>query len=332
MNNSKERRFSISRRNALKAGFAAGAALAMPQIMTRAAQAAAPMLGGAIPEFYRFKLGDFEITTIRDGTRASEGPYPTFGGNMAEAEVHALLRQNGLPEKSLVNGFTPTIINTGNELVLFDTGLGAGARGNGMGNTHSILAKAGYAPEQVDIVVITHFHPDHIGGLMENNAPAYPNARYVMGETEYGFWTHADRMSGPTERVAKMVDGLVKPIAEKTTFVKEGGAVVSGITAFETFGHTPGHMAFQVESAGKRLVITADTANHYVISLQKPDWEVAFDSIKPVAAATRRKVFGMIAADRVPFIGYHMPWPSIGYVETMGDGFRYVPHSYQLDL
>ncbi|MFZ1812857.1 MAG: MBL fold metallo-hydrolase [Rhizobiaceae bacterium] len=323
---------SMNRRTAMKSVLVAAGALSAPQLMVRPAQAKAPMLGAAKPDFYRFRLGEFEITTLRDGSRAGDGPHPTFGANQSAEDVAALLRANRLPEKQFVNGFTPTLINTGNELVLFDTGLGAGARANGMGNTRTILANAGYTPDQVDVVVISHMHPDHIGGLMEDGAAAYPNARYVFGEDEYNFWAAPERMSGGTERVAKMVDGLVKPLAEKASFAKDGGGIVSGITAMSAGGHTPGHMIFMVESAGRSLVLTADTANHFVVSLQRPDWEVAFDGDKAAAAATRKKVFDMIATDGLPFVGYHMPWPSVGFVEKMDVGYRYIPNSYQMDL
>ena len=326
----------ISRRTAMKSAFAAGAALAaplaIPQIMSRPAQAKAPMQDGSVAEFFRFKLGDFEITTLRDGIRPGDGPHPTFGSNQEAATVHALLRENGLPETKFANGFTPTLVNTGNELILFDTGLGAGARENGLGKTAAALRTAGYMPEQVDIVVLTHFHPDHFGGLMESGAPAFANARYVTGEAEFNFWTAPERMSGPTENLAKMIDGTVKPLAEKTTFIKDGGAVVSGVTGMAAPGHTPGHMIYMVESGGKQLVLTADTANHFVVSLQRPDWEVVFDADKAMAAQTRMKVFDMIATDRLPFIGYHMPWPSVGFVEKMGEGYRYIPNSYQVNL
>jgi glyoxylase-like metal-dependent hydrolase (beta-lactamase superfamily II) len=108
--------------------------------------------------------------------------------------------------------------------------------------------------------------------------------------------------------------------------------VASGITAMSAPGHTPGHTAYMIESGGKSLVIAADFANHYVWSLGYPDWEVKFDMDKAQAAATRRKVLDMLAADKIPFIGYHMPFPAVGYVETRGDGFQYVPASYQLIL
>jgi glyoxylase-like metal-dependent hydrolase (beta-lactamase superfamily II) len=139
-------------------------------------------------------------------------------------------------------------------------------------------------------------------------------------------------MSGPTEKLAKTIDGTIKPMAAKTTFIKDGGAVVSGITGMAAPGHTPGHMIFNVESGGKRIVLTADTANHFVVSLQRPDWEVAFDADKAMAAQTRKMVFDMIAGEKLAFIGYHMPWPSVGFVEKMGEGYRYIPNSYQVEL
>jgi glyoxylase-like metal-dependent hydrolase (beta-lactamase superfamily II) len=129
-----------------------------------------------------------------------------------------------------------------------------------------------------------------------------------------------------------MVMANVAPLAERMSFIGEGDSVAPGVTGMDAFGHTPGHMVFNVESGGKRLMLTADTANHFVLSLQRPDWEVVFDSDKAMGAAARKKVFDMIAADRIPFIGYHMPFPSVGYVEKMDVGYRYIPETYQLDL
>ncbi len=314
--------------------FAAAGTLALgaPQIMVRAASAASEMKGLSKPSHYRFKLGGFEVTTLLDGMAPADGPHPIFGMDQPVETVKALLKENHLPEDRFVNGFAPTLVNTGKELVLFDTGLGAGAREGGLGQLTAAMQVAGYTPDQVDVVVLTHMHPDHIGGIMENGSPTFANARYVTGQAEYDFWAAPDRMSGPTERVAKMVDGMVKPLADKTTFISEGGEVVSGITGINAFGHTPGHMIYNIESEGRRLVLTADTANHFVVSLQRPDWEVRFDAQKEVAAQTRKNVFDMIANDRLPFIGYHMPFPSVGFVEKMDVGYRYVPSSYQLDL
>ncbi len=166
-------------------------------------------------------------------------------------------------------------------------------------------------------------HGDHIGGLMTDGNPTFANAAYVTGQAEFDHWSGTDN-----EGFANSV----RPLAENMTFLSDGGAVTSGVTSMLAAGHTPGHMGFMLESEGQQLMLIADLANHYVWSLAHPDWEVRFDADKAAAAELRRRVLGMLAADQVPFIGYHMPFPAVGYVETRGDGFHYIPHSYQLFL
>lgn len=323
---------AVSRRNLMSGSALLIAGLSAPQIMTRAAvaQTAEPVQDA--PAFRRLKVGDFQVITLLDGKRPGKGPHPTFGANQTPEAVAELMRENFLPETTFVNGFTPVLIDTGEERVLFDTGFGADGRANGLGQLEANLKAAGYTPDQISIVVLTHLHGDHIGGLMNGETPAFPNARYVIGQTEYDFWTSPDRAGTPAENGAKAVNAKVKPLAEKATFIKPGDTVVPGIVSEEAFGHTPGHMIFQMESDGNRLVLTADTANHYVASLRRPDWEVVFDADKQRAAATRKRVFDQIATDRIPFIGYHMPFPSVGYIEKLDVGYRFVPASYQFDI
>lgn len=304
----------LSRRHAIFAGAAMPLAAMLPApVLGRAA-----MQGAGFAPFHRFKLGTFEVTSLLAGTRAGDKPQETFGTNASPEDFAALSAANFIPADRTQNFFTPVVVNTGAEVVLFDTGLAAEG-------TLAAMSAAGFTPDQVDVVVLTHMHGDHIGGLMgaDGTTPTFANARYVTGAAEHNHWSAAGNEG---------FDKMVKPLNDRMTFLDNNGSVASGITGIDAFGHTPGHMAYSVESEGQRLMIAADVANHYVWSLQRPDWEVRFDADKAQAAATRRQVFGQIAADRIPFIGYHMPFPGVGYVEAMGDGFRYVPASYQLML
>jgi glyoxylase-like metal-dependent hydrolase (beta-lactamase superfamily II) len=302
----------ISRRHAL----IGAASIPLAAATTTATHAAAPILDAGTAPFQRVKLGEFDVTTLLAGTRSVPAPQTIFGMNVDKATFDNVSAAAHLPIDAAQFFFTPTVVNTGAELILFDTGL------SGAGTT-AALAAAGYTPEQIDVVVITHMHGDHIGGLSTDGTRTFPNARYVTGSKEYDAWSGMENEN---------FDGKMKPLAEETAMLDDGGSVASGITAMAAYGHTPGHMAYMLESNGKQLLLGADFANHYVWSLANPDWEVKFDMDKSAAAATRRKVLGMLSADKVPFVGYHMPWPAVGYVDAVGDNFAYVPHTYQLLL
>ncbi|MGH1352809.1 MAG: MBL fold metallo-hydrolase [Methyloligellaceae bacterium] len=327
-----KKRTTINRRTMLLSTAGLLAAPAILSSNTQTVQAAAAKLGAAHPTHYRFKLGEFEVTTIWDGAIKLKGPHPIFGQNVEEKEVQDLAAVNFLPKTEMEISFTPVIVNTGKEIIVFDSGNGNARRAKGAGKLKDTLAVAGFKPEQVDIVVITHCHPDHIGGLMEGNNPLFPNARYVMGETEYNFWSPKEVAEGKLARVGKIVQSNVVPLAPKMTFLKNEGTVVPGITAIGAEGHTPGHMAYHLESGNSRLLLWADTTNHYVASLQRPDWHVRFDMDKEKAAATRKRILDMVAADKIPASGYHMPFPAVGFVEKRGASYRWVPTAYQLNL
>ena len=289
----------------------------------------APLMGLARANHHRFKLGGFEIIQLHDGAAHMPGPQPPFATDQTKETVQAHLKANHLPGDKLENSYTCTMINTGKELVLFDTGNGMAKNSAGSGFLQKAMAAAGYTPAQVDIVVTTHCHPDHFLGLVENGKPAYPNARTVFGQKEFDYWKKGDDL--PDWRVPTR-EGFLKvcvPFAEKSTFIKEGSSIASGITAVEAFGHSPGHMAFNVESNGERLFVWNDVTNHAVMSLQKPEWLVHFDHDKAQAVATRKRTLDMVAHDRCLAIGFHMPFPAFGYVDKTADGYRWVPASYQ---
>lgn len=302
----------LSRRAALGVGAAAPLAAALPTT----ASAAAEMKGMSIAKSRRVPLGGFEVTTLLAGTAARDAPQGIFGMNVSEEEFASVSEENFLPTDKVQFFFTPTLVNTGSELILFDTGL------NPAGITAAV-EDAGYTTDQIDKVVITHMHGDHIGGLMGDAGETFANAAYMTGAVEHNHWAAADNDTFKAK---------VAPLSEKMTMLDDGGSVASGITAMAAFGHTPGHMGYMIESEGKQLMLIADLANHPVWSLAKPDWEVRFDMDKAGAAASRRKVLGMLAADRVPMVGYHMPFPAMGYVAARGDGFEYIPAGYQLML
>jgi glyoxylase-like metal-dependent hydrolase (beta-lactamase superfamily II) len=325
----------LSRRHLLTAaaGVTAGAAVSG---LAAPALAKAPALGSSRPAHYRFKLGRFEVTTILDAGALLDGPWPIVGEDHPKEEVAQLMTANLLPTQKFQPGFTPTVVNTGDQLILFDAGNGAKGfvpRPDG-GWLANQLLPAGFTPEQIDVVVVTHAHPDHIGGLHENNAPLFPNARYVIGGVENAFWSNADRLlSNQTSlehQSAMLFRAHLSPHADRTSFIKPGDDVVPGVRAVEAYGHTPGHLAFHVESDGKSLLIWGDCAHHQIASLARPAWHALFDMDKEQGAATRKRIYAMAATDRIAIIGYHLPFPSVGFIEQAETGYRWIPNSYQL--
>ena len=299
----------------------------------------ASMQGEMQPTIYRFKLGGFEVATIMDSKVIRSGLTPSFGGEAAAAEVKALAKANRIDSDRYEHPFTPTVVNTGKELVLFDTGNGSLSAEHEQlkgrlppGNLVARMGEAGWKPEEVDVVVLTHGHPDHIGGLTKGGEPVFPNARYVIGAAEFDFWNKGENVREARKFNRELYVKIVVPLANRATFIKPGDEVVPGIRAVDAFGHSPGLMAFTIESEGKRMINWADTAGHYVVSLQRPDLHLDVDDDKEKAVASRKRIFDMVASDGTLVAGFHMPFPGLGYVEKAGGSYRWVPHSYQVNL
>ncbi|MEL6204637.1 MAG: MBL fold metallo-hydrolase [Pseudomonadota bacterium] len=303
---------TLTRRTALLSAAAAPAALA---VSASAPALAAGHGGAAMPRARSFTLGDFQVTTLLSATMPREEPQGIFGLNVSAEEFAAVSEENFLPTDVAQFYFTPTLVNTGSEVILFDTGLSAESM-------VPALAEAGVTPDDITHVVITHMHGDHIGGLTtETGDKTYANAALITGQVEFDHWAGADNEG---------FEAKVRPFAEEFSFVGDAESIASGVTSVASFGHTPGHMTWMLESGGNQLFIAGDLANHHVYSVAYPDWEVRFDMDKPAAAAMRRQVLSMLAADKVPFVGYHMPFPAVGYVQPRDDGFRFVPVTYQM--
>ncbi len=305
---------TISRRKMLLTGAALPLAAPMLSLATRSVAAQEASTPTGVPLFRSFAVGEIEVVALKAGGFPNDAPHSLFGTNVDQATFDAVSSENFIPANRVYLDVTPTLVRTGEETILFDAGLDAPG-------LLAALGAAGVNAGDVTHVVLTHLHPDHVGGLTDETGSAtFPNAAFVVGQVEYDHWAKTGD---------ELFEQKVRPFADRMTFLKGEDAVAPGITAVEAFGHTPGHLAFRLESGGTQMIAIADTANHYVWSLGHPDWEVMFDADKAAAAATRRRLLDMIAADRLAVVGYHMPYPGIGFVETRGDGFHWVPATYQ---
>lgn len=283
------------------------------------------------PDIFKFTLGQFEISTLLDGIVQRDGPHPIFGENQNESTVQELLRQNYLPENKFEHGFTPLLINTGKDLILFDTG--NGKLNDNHGKLVNLLEKSGYNHEDVSKIVITHCHPDHIGGLGLINDGYFKNATITIGETEYTSWKTGKNIPEQRKSNKELFEKICLPLTDRMEFIKPNQDVVAGITAVNGFGHSPGHMCYNIESNNRNIFFAADITNHYVVSMQVPDWHVMFDDDKDMAIKSRKRILGMLAKEKIPMIGYHMPFPAIGYVEERKpNSYYWLPISYQLSF
>ena len=291
----------------------------------------ANLLGPLRSPVFRFALGEMEITAILDGT-IEMGVSPPFLLEETEDQIASIAQEANLPADRLENNFVPVIVNTGDALVLIDTGCGHFRRDKGAGLLQERLHLAGYAPEDIDIVALTHVHPDHIGGLWEDGSLAFPNAKHMIGRREFEAWTSGDDIPPQRADNREMFLKLVSPLQDQLRFLDDGDEIAPGVTVEAAFGHSAGHMMVRVKSGGKEALIWADVANHYVFSVEHPDSKVGFDDDKDMAIATRTRVLTEAADSGVLVVGHHMPFPAVGHVQRRDGRYTWVPAAYQLRL
>jgi glyoxylase-like metal-dependent hydrolase (beta-lactamase superfamily II) len=319
----------LSRRDFLTSTAATTAALSLG-LTPSEIRAAAPPAGKQAASFYRYKVGDFEVTQIADGARTFPMP-DQFVVNQKKEDALAAAEAAYIPKGQVTIVFNPMVVNTGSKLVVIDTGNGLGAfdqTKGAVGQMNANMKAAGIDPAAVDIVVISHFHGDHIGGLKSADGKLiYPNAEIKVPATEWAFWTdesNAAKANGFNKaqfpNVKKMLDGL----GDRVTKYDAGKEVAPGITSVATPGHTPGHTSFVVSSGSGKLLVQSDVTN-IPMFVDHPDWHIAFDNDPAQAQATRHKFFDMAAAEKALVAGYHFWFPSVGHIEKAGAGYRLVP-------
>lgn len=295
------------------------------------AQAKAPMLNTPAPAFYRFKLGSIEATVVSDGPLSIGDPKNTFRGPTAE-EIGKMMSDHFLPTNNVVLDQNVLVINTGDKLALFETGMSSVKRNDAMGQLAANLKKSGIDPSDIDAVIPTHGHIDHVGGIMAaDGSRNFPNAQIHIAQSDFDFWTDDKRLGTPAEGSALAAKKNLLPNRDRIVFYKDGQDVLPGVQAMHTPGHTVGHTSFVINSGGKSLFLVGDLM-HHVILIEKPRMEVAFDTDPKQGVETRIKVMDMLAAQRMTALVYHLPWPGIGHLTKQGDGFHYVPEPMQLVL
>ena len=320
----------VTRRTVL-AGAAAATALT-PLSASLPVGAAVPQAAKQAPGFYRYKVGTFEITVVTDG--AFGNPLTdTFVRNVRPAEVNQALEAMFLPKDKVTVPYTPIVVNTGSKLVVIDTGLGPDlyAKQNGIvGQFHTNLAAAGFDRNAVDAVIISHFHGDHINGLVTaDNKPAFPNAEVLVPAGEWKFWNDPGEESRAAGNVLvennfRNIRRVFAALGNKVTQYEAGKELVPGVTSMATYGHTPGHVSHIVSSGNSSVMVQADVTN-VPLFVQHPGWFIQFDMDGPVAEATRRKFYDMLVAEKMLVQGFHYPFPSLGHIEKAGSGYRVIP-------
>jgi len=320
---------NVSRRSLL----ALGAGLGASTMLGGSAVARAPKLGTQTPYWHRFVLGNAEVTVVSDGPLPLGDPSGTFTG-VPKEDVKKMLADNFLSPDNVVLEQNSPIVNTGDKLILFDTGMGSSKMfGGTTGRQQKSMMEAGIKPEDIDAVVCSHAHVDHIGGIVDaNDKPLFPNAQIYISQTDFDFWTDEGKLGSPAKDFVVHARKNLLPVRDRIVFFKDGQEFLPGVQAIAAPGHTVGHTIFMVSSAGKSFAFMGDLSHHSVLLLERPRMEFSYDTDPKQAAESRVKLLTMLAANKTPVMSYHFAWPGYGHVAKAGDGFRYFAEPMQMTL
>jgi glyoxylase-like metal-dependent hydrolase (beta-lactamase superfamily II) len=318
-----------TRRSVLKAAFGLLAASSGGALPFHAAYAAAPLVRRQAPAFYRMTLGSLEVTALSDGTLPV--PLEKLFNNTTPEHISSVLKSSFLPSPVdlSVNAY---LLNTGSRLVLIDAGTGE-LLGPRLGHLVANLRAAGYAPDQVDDIILTHIHADHSGGLSIGGKAVFPNAIVHASKRDVDYWLSAENLNKASEAHRK---SFVEAVTSLRPYVETGRMQVfadnadplPGFGSILRPGHTPGHSSIMVESQGEKLVFWGDITHGDAVQFNEPDIAIDFDVDSKAAAATRRQAFVDAAEHGYWVAGAHLPFPGIGHVRADSDEFGWVPVNY----
>jgi glyoxylase-like metal-dependent hydrolase (beta-lactamase superfamily II) len=311
----------------LRAGCVPAAIAAMAAMN---ANAAAPLLKTQAPGYYRMMVGDLEVTALLDGT----SPMPAAMIDEPEAKTKTLMNNVYIdpPAETSTNAY---LVNTGGKLILVDTGAGT-LLAPTLGKMLLNLKASGYTPEQVDEVYLTHLHPDHIGGLMSGDKPAFPNATIYADKRDPDLWLSQTLMNAAPAEGANGQRRFRFAMTSLNAYVAAGklktfdGAteLAPGIQAVPAPGHTPGHTMYAFESKGQKILLSGDLVVSEPIQFAEPDVTTKFDSDGKLAAQQRNKIYVDAASKRYWFAGAHLSFPGIGHLRREGKHYSFVPVAY----
>jgi glyoxylase-like metal-dependent hydrolase (beta-lactamase superfamily II) len=276
--------------------------------------------------YCRFGLGDFECVSLSDGS--VDYPIKNFFANVPVEQVEEALRQRGLPVEYVTTPYTYLYVDTGEHRLLVD--MGAGDLSPRTGKMVQNMRAAGIEPSEIDSVAITHAHPDHIGGTLDEQGQLlYGNAHYYVCKDEWAFWFSERAEAKTPEYFCTCARTNLEPLRERVTLLEEEGEILPGIGVLFCPGHTPGHMAVSASSGGERLLYIGDTVL-YPLHLEHPDWLPIYDILPDLAEPSKQRIFDLAAKEQCWVIGQHFPpFPSLGHVAKQGKGWEWQPRKVE---